>query len=181
MSKRQTSAALLSRRYARALFDLAVTKNTVDAVASELAAIAEASSSPALKGVFASPLVSAAQQRKVVGALTLSEMTQKFLGVLVANRRLSLIAPIAEAFTALARAHRGEAVVEITSAAPLSAEKQSALTQTLEKATKQKITLNQKVDASLLGGLVIRQGSKLLDLSLKGKLRRLTNLNTHAA
>lgn len=181
MSKRQTSAALLSRRYARALFDLAVAKNSVDAIASELTAIAEASATPALKGVFASPLVSAAQQKKVVGALKLSEITQKFLGVLVANRRLSLIAPIAEAFAALARAHRGEAMVEVISAAPLSPEKESALKQTLEKTTKQKITLTQKVDATLLGGIIIRQGSKLLDLSLKGKLRRLANLNTYAA
>lgn len=185
MSNRQTSSSLLARRYAAALFELAKAKNAVDAVAAELSALAKAAAEPSARAVFESPLISKQKQKQFVGkvatSLKFSEATQKFLDVLAENRRLNLIGGIAVAFEALARAHRGEAEVEVTSAKPLTAENKATLVKALEAATKNKITLTGKVDESLIGGLTIRMGSKQLDLSIKGKLERLISAQKRAA
>lgn len=179
MSKRQTSAALLSRRYAEALFDLATAQNAVPAVADSMASLKSALESESLKEIITSPLVSASQQKAAVATiakpLKLHALVERFCTVLAENRRLNLLPTIISAFKTLAQAARGESEVRVTTAQPLTDAARKKLVSVLEKKFGT-VSLVEKTDASLLGGMIIRHGSQLLDASLKGKLRRVKSI-----
>lgn len=185
MSNRQTSSLLLARRYANALFDLAKEKNAVDAVSADLATLSKAAETPSFDNLLNNPLISSEKQRKALEGLAasmkLSDTTQKFIAVLTKNRRLPLLLGAAEAFEALSRAHRGESAVQVTSATALKPEQKTAIQKSLESKLKTKVTLTEKVDASLIGGIVVKVGSRLLDMSIKGKLQRLASSQKRAA
>jgi F-type H+-transporting ATPase subunit delta len=168
----------LSGRYAHALFDLAVADKALDSVSASLnrlkAALAE---SAELKALVGSPLTS----RKAAGAaiaavsdqLGLDKLTRNFLGVLAANRRLNKLPAIIRDVAALAAARKGEVTALVTSAHPLTADQQAALAAKLKAGFKRDVALDITVDPGILGGLVVRIGSRMIDSSLKTRLSAL--------
>jgi F-type H+-transporting ATPase subunit delta len=168
----------LAQRYAAALFDLADERKELDQVANDLvrlrAAIAE---SPELQRLLASPLLNRDQQGKALAALIqrmdLGNTVRNFVGVVAHNRRLFALKSIIDAFLADLARRRGEVRAEVVSAHRLSDSQYSHLVDTLRRVVGGKVMVDTAVDPSLIGGLVVRVGSRQIDTSLKTKLLRM--------
>ena len=172
--------ASLSGRYATALFELARESNTLPQVEASLASVRQALDESAdFKALTTSPLVArgaaAAAVAGVAQSLKLDTTTTKFLGVLADNRRLAKLPQIISAFRALAAGHRGETTAQVTSAHPLSSDQVDALKQQLRTRLGRDVSVDLSVDSSLLGGLVVKIGSQMIDSSIKTRLNSLAN------
>lgn len=170
--------ASLSGRYATALFELARDSKALPQVEASLAAVRAALDESAdFKALTTSPLVSRGAAAKAVAAvapvLKLDATTAKFLGVLADNRRLGKLPQIIAAFRRLAAAHRGETTAEVISAHPLSSGQVDALKQQLRARIGRDVAVDLSVDPSLLGGLVVKIGSQMIDSSIKTRLNSL--------
>ena len=168
----------LSGRYATALFDLAREGRSIDAVAASLASLtAGLAESPDLRTVTTSPMIdraaAAATIQAVAGAMALDPLTTRFLGVLATNRRLSALPAIIRDFTTLTARSRGEITAEVTSAHPLDADQQAALKAKLRAGLGADAALVLNVDPEIMGGLIVRVGSRMVDSSLRTKLNSL--------
>jgi F-type H+-transporting ATPase subunit delta len=165
----------LAGRYAIALFDLAKESNEIDNVQASLAALAKALNESAdLKALVSSPIVGRAQAgaaiQAVASELGLDSLTTKFLGVLAANRRLSDVRGMMDAFRAIVAAHRGEVTAQVTSAHPLSADQLAELGVNLKNRVGRDVQIATHVDPAILGGLVVQLGSQLIDGSIRTRL-----------
>lgn len=170
--------ASLAGRYARALFDLATEGNALSAVESSVATLGAAlTQSSELKALTTSPVVSrkdaAAAVAGVASALKLDPLTSNFLGVLAGNRRLGELGNVVRAFAGLAAAHRGEVTAEVTSAHPLDDTQVQALKAQLKARTGRDVAVQLNVDPAILGGLVVKLGSRLFDSSIRTRLNTL--------
>jgi F-type H+-transporting ATPase subunit delta len=168
----------LATRYATALFALAREQRSLDAVARDLDAVAAAlAESDELRRLVATPLLSRAEQGRAVGLLAeqagLQDLTRRFLGVLAENRRLQALPAVVAAFRSLLAAERGEVEAEIVSAAPLTDEQVGAVEGGVRRFAGRQVRLTRKVDPGLLGGLVVRVGSRMVDASLRSRLVKL--------
>ena len=172
----QSQVALgLSGRYATALFDLAVEAGSLDAVGASLGILKDAlAGSDDLRTLVTSPMVSrkgaAAGVAGVAASLGTDSLTTNFLGVLAGNRRLAALPAIIRDFNALAAARRGEITARVTAAHALSADQQAALSAKLKAGLGRDVALDITVDPAILGGLVVRVGSRMIDSSLKTRL-----------
>ena len=172
--------ASLQGRYASALFDLASEQGNVSAVESDLESIGEAIRvSDDLAALIRNPRISrdaaAGAMNGIARLLKLSPLTQNFLGVLSGNRRLGKLPEIVRAFASIAAAQRGEVSAEVTSAHPLSAAQLSALSAKLKAREGKEVKLKASVDPAILGGLVVRIGSRQIDSSIRTRLNTLAN------
>lgn len=170
--------ASLAGRYASALFDLAVEQKQVTAVEGDLDRLGEAlAASPELKALIADPELSRAQTEGAILALAdylgTAPLTKSFLGVLAQNRRLSALPGMIRAFRAIAAAQRGEVTAEVTSAHPLDDAQLSALTRRLTAREGRDVKLKTEVDPSILGGLIVKIGSRQIDGSIRTRLNSL--------
>lgn len=162
-------------RYATALFELARDEKNVDAVKADLerfdALIAE---SPDLTRLVRSPVFSEDEQGKALAAVLakagISGIAANVLKLLVANRRLFVVRDVIKGFRALVARFKGEASAEVTVAEPLSDKNLDALKTALKAVTGKDVDLNVKVDPSIIGGLVVKLGSRMVDSSLRTKL-----------
>ena len=165
-------------RYATALFDLAVDRNVIDAVASDLQQLqAMISESADLRRLIHSPVFSRDQQRDAMAAVLtgagLSELGRNFVGVVAGNRRLFALEGMIGAYRGFVAKYRGEVSAEITSATPLSAAQRTAVEEALKQAIGSNVSIETDVDPNLIGGMVVRVGSRMVDSSLRTKLQRL--------
>jgi F-type H+-transporting ATPase subunit delta len=168
----------IAERYAGSLYELAVQFNTVDQVEAGLgrfeALLAE---SDDLTRMIRSPVFSAEEQFKAVAAIAdraeIGGLVGNFLRVVARNRRLFAVPAMIKAFRAIAADARGEVAAEVTSAHPLSAAQQDELKATLKGVTGKDVAIAATVDPTLLGGLVVKIGSRQIDTSLKTKLNSL--------
>jgi len=172
--------ASLQGRYAAALFDLAREQNLLSAVEADLEKVGAAlTASEDFGALIGNPRVSRDAAAKAVegvaGLLGLSPLTRQFLGVLAGNRRLSALPAVIRAFASIAAAHRGEVTAEVTSAYPLTDAQLSALTDKLQAREGRKVKLKPNVDPALLGGLVVRIGSRQIDSSIRTRLNSLAH------
>ncbi|MBU6267243.1 MAG: F0F1 ATP synthase subunit delta [Sphingomonadales bacterium] len=170
--------ASLQGRYASALFDLAAEQGAVTAVESDLESLGAAiTATPDLAGMIRNPRVSRADAARamdaVSGVIGLSPLTKNFLGVLAGNGRLSALPEIVRAFASIAAAQRGEVTAEVTSAHPLSDEQVSALAAKLKAREGKEVKITASVDPEILGGLVVRIGSRQIDSSIRTRLNSL--------
>jgi F-type H+-transporting ATPase subunit delta len=171
-------AAGLAQRYAGALYELADEGKALDSVLADLkkieAALAESAD---LRRAMNSPLLARKAQEAAVlavaQALGVGDLVRRFLGTLARNRRLSGFAVIAAAYRDLLAAKRGETTAEVTSAVALTDQQKAALEAALTGRAGRKIALDLKVDPRILGGLKVKVGSRLVDASLQGQLKRL--------
>ena len=172
--------ASLQGRYAAALFDLANESKAVAAVEKDLAALGSALTESAdLAELIRNPRLGRDAAATAIGGvaklLKVSPLTTKFLGVLAGNGRLSKLPQVVSAFAAIAAAARGEVTAEVTSAHPLSAAQTKALAAKLKEREGQDVKITASVDPDLLGGLVVKIGSRQIDSSIRTRLNSLAN------
>ncbi len=172
--------ASLAGRYAIALFELAREENQIDAVSASLAALRRAlTESPELRELIGSPLIGRQDQARAVGAVVgsmgLDPLTGNFVGVLAQNRRLAQLADVIRNFNLLAARHRGEITAEVTSARPLDDEQLDAIKQNLRTRMGRDINVELQIDPAILGGLVVKIGSQMIDSSIRTKLNTLAH------
>jgi F-type H+-transporting ATPase subunit delta len=165
-------------RYATALFELAQEAKSLDRVAADLDIFAAMlASSDDLTRLVRSPVFSSADQVRALDALFakagIAGLAANFIGLAARNRRLFAIADMIAAYRALMAAQRGEIAAEVTSAEKLSAPQVARLKAELKGAVGRDVLLAQKVDPSILGGLVVKVGSRMVDSSLATKLDNL--------
>lgn len=170
--------ASLSGRYAMALFELARDAKQIDAVSASLANIKTAlAESEEFRQLTSSPLVSRDEAIKTTAALTsalkVDDLTAKFLGTLATNRRLGQLGAVIRAFNLLAAQHRGETTAIVTSAHPLDDDQVASLKAKLKAELKRDVALDLNVDPEILGGLIVKVGSRQVDGSIRTKLNTL--------
>jgi len=168
----------LAERYAAALFELADESHALDAVAGDLRELrAMLDDSPDLVRLLRSPVLSRGEQGKAIAALAeragLSALTGNFLGVVAANRRLFAVPAMIEAYLKQLAERRGEVTAEVTVAQPLGEARHAALTEQLRRVVGARVAVEVKVDPALLGGMIVKVGSRMVDASLSSRLQRL--------
>ena len=170
--------ASLAGRYATALFGLARDEQQIDAVGRSLDAIEAANAQSAdFRALVTSPLVGRADAGKTIRALVpslgLDPITGRFLGVLADNGRLSELKSVIRIVRELASGHRGETKAELISAFPLGDDQIAALKAKLKARVGTDVLIDAQVDPNLLGGIVVRLGSQMIDASIATKLNTL--------
>ena len=151
------------------------------ALESDVAALAGALKDSAdLRAMIASPVFSRDEQSRAVHALAgkmkLSPVMTNTLGLLAQNRRLFVLPQLLATLTAMIADAKGEVTAEVTAAAELTKAQASKLAATLTKSVGKDVKLNVAIDESLIGGLIVKVGSKMIDTSIRSKLASLQNV-----
>jgi len=177
------AAAGVAGRYAKALLDLADDRRgtdpgATDRIGAELEALfALCRDNADMRSFIADPRFNAAIQRdrmfKILDAAGIKAEVRNLVGVLIANRRLSALPAVASAFGCLIAARRGQQTAEVTTAHALTDTQRAQIAARLTEAGFPNVRLSETVDKSILGGLIVRIGSRLYDNSIKSKLQRL--------
>ncbi len=170
----------LAGRYATALFELARDEKQLDSVGASLATLRQTlRDSDDFRELTSSPLISRDQATGAVAAtasaMGLDPITTNFLGVLAQNRRLGQLGAVIRTFNMLAANHRGETTAEVTSAHPLTDAQVKALQQNLRTRIGRDVAVDLSVDPTILGGLVVKIGSQMIDGSIRTKLNTLAH------
>ncbi|MGF1611324.1 MAG: F0F1 ATP synthase subunit delta [Kiloniellales bacterium] len=178
MAGEHSAVSGLAGRYASALLELAEDKHELDSVAADLRGLQQLiDDSEDLRRLLRSPLYSREQQAKALSAIIVKagvgDLTRRFVLIVAQNRRLFALPQMITAYLAELARRRGEVTAEVTAARPLSDAQQSKLTETLRRSVGAKVQVDLKVDPALIGGLVVRVGSRMIDSSLRTKLQKL--------
>ncbi|MEX2166110.1 MAG: F0F1 ATP synthase subunit delta [Methyloceanibacter sp.] len=177
VSEDQTPSGVTGR-YAIALFELAKEQRALDQVANDLERFNQAlDTSNDLTRLVKSPVFSAGEQGRALEAvldpLKIGGLTKNFLLLVARNRRLFAVPAMISAFRAMLARERGETSASVTAAAKLTETQVTALKQALKAALGKEIMLEERVDPTLLGGLVVKVGSRMIDTSLRTRLNSL--------
>jgi F-type H+-transporting ATPase subunit delta len=181
VADRAHSVSGVAERYASALFDLAREESAVATIEAELTGVQGLlDESDDLRRLIESPVFSAEEQQRAIGAIAdkagIKGLTGNFLRLIAQNRRLFALPGVIVAFRAMAAAERGEIAAEVTSAHELSDGQVAALKAALAESLGKDVTLSTRVDPAILGGLVVKVGSRMIDTSLR---TRLMTVKTH--
>ncbi len=168
----------VAARYATALLDLAEEQGATAGVEKDLDAFgALLNENGDLARLVRSPVFSADEQLRaltaVLDGIGITGLSANFLKLAAKNRRLFVVPDMIRAFRAELAVRRGEVTAEVTSAAPLGDAQVAALKEALKASTGKTVNISAKVDPSLIGGLVVKLGSRMIDTSLKTKLNSL--------
>lgn len=175
MATDQINTASMPGRYASALFELAKEQEAIARIEADLSHFdALLIESEDLRRLVASPVFAADDQGRALAAVLdrveIAGLTANFLQLITRNRRLFAVRRMIEAFKALAADHRGEITAEVTTAQPLNEEQTAALKQTLTDSVGKDVQLDVRVDPAILGGLIVKIGSRMIDSSLRTRL-----------
>ena len=178
MTSQLISGDLISDRYASALYDLTSEKKVVDNVLSDLENISEIiKNSKDLRFLFKSPLISPNDKLEILLQLmstqNLNDLSVNFLKVISKNKRFANLLSIINQYININAAKRGDVLADITSADELSKEQKINLKEQLKTILGEKLSLNYKVDNKIIGGLIIKVGSKMIDTSLGNKINKI--------
>ncbi len=167
----------IARRYARAVFDIAVASGDVDGWLRDLRSIQSFLGQADVSMLLENPAIPLAEKQAVVdqGLARLGQLQRNFVYVLIANGRVSQIDGIVAEFQRLVNDYRGVAVAEVTTAVPLDERETRVVAGQIEALLGKKVVLEKRVDPSILGGVVARIGDRLIDGSLAGQLAALRN------
>ncbi|MGI1662605.1 F0F1 ATP synthase subunit delta [Palleronia sp. KMU-117] len=170
----------IAARYATAVFELAKEENALDKLEGDVDALAGALAVSAdLRDVIASPIYSRDEQGAALGgvakALKLSGTMANTLSLMAAKRRLFVLPQLVTTLRDRLASERGEVTAEVTAATTLSAAQQKALSKALAASVGKNVKIKMAVDESLIGGLVVKVGSTMIDTSIKSKLAALQN------
>lgn len=173
-----TLSAGLAGRYAAALYAQAEASGLLDETVAQMFSLGQMiGESAEFRRVLDSPLYDIAQARRavlaVLGSAGYSTLVQNFVGVVVNNRRLRVLAAMVDTFAALVAARRGQISAQVATATALSPVQREQLRARLTEAGYSNVALLEQIDPSLLGGMVLRIGARLYDTSLKSRLQRL--------
>jgi F-type H+-transporting ATPase subunit delta len=175
LAEQNSVVTQIARPYAAALFDLAKAEGSVDAVEAGLNDLqAMAGESEDFRRFLRSPVISADAKAgaaaAILGKASLPATVANFVNVVARNGRLFALPAIIKGFKQLAAEQRGEISADVTSATPLTDAQRKSLADTLKGKVGKTVTLTEHVDPSLIGGLVVKVGSQMIDSSLKTKL-----------
>ncbi len=181
MSSSASLTSGVAGRYATALFEISKESNTLDQVEADLLAFQGAlDESPDLRGVISSPVFSREDQGNAIEAIAarmgLGATVANTLRLMAQNRRLFVVPGMITQVMALIAADRGEVTAEVTAAKPLTDEQIASLKDALQKSVGKDVKLDVTVDAGLIGGLVVKIGSRMIDSSIRSKLASLQNV-----
>ena len=168
----------IAGRYASALYDLADEAQVLDAVADDVRGLLQAlADSPELTKLVRSPLIERDVQGRAMAAVLekagVQDLLRRFTGVVTNNGRLFVLPEMAKGYLAELSRRRGEVTAEVTAASEIDDEQKQAIIAALKPYAGDKVTLDVNVDPSLIGGLVVRVGSRMIDSSIRSKLQRL--------
>lgn len=180
MATDDTSVSGVAGRYATALFELARDQKSIDSVRADVDKFAGLlADNPDLARLVRSPVFTAQEQGKALDAVLakagIGGIAANFLRVLTANRRLFAVSDVIRAFRVLVAKFRGEATADVTVAEPLNDKNLDALKASLKSVTGKDVDLNVNVDPSIIGGLIVKLGSRMVDSSLRTKLNSIKN------
>jgi F-type H+-transporting ATPase subunit delta len=178
VSSKSAGTKGLAERYAAALYGLAEERKALDEVAGDLRSVqAMLTESEDFRRLVASPILSREDQQKGLAAIAakagLSEATANFLGLVAGNRRLFALDDMIAAYLARLAAARGEVSAQVVSAKTLTENQSSALQAALKKVVGKEVAVEAKIDPTILGGLIVKIGSRMVDSSVRSKLQRL--------
>ena len=178
MASDEAAGSGLAGRYASALFELAGEQKALDQVAGELSALKRViAESEDMRRFIRSPLYGREDQTRVMAAIldkaSAGDLTRRFVMVVAHNRRLFALPRMIDAFLAELAHRRGEVTAQVMAAYDLSEIQKDALLTALRQAIGSKVKMDLKIDKGLIGGLVIKVGSRMIDTSLRSKLQRL--------
>ncbi|NJM82469.1 MAG: F0F1 ATP synthase subunit delta [Tabrizicola sp.] len=180
MSEPASISLGIATRYATALFELAKEEGALTALETDTTALAEALAASAdLRDVIASPVVSREDQGRAVAAIAakmgLGPLMTNTLALMAEKRRLFVLPQLLSNLADQIAAEKGEVTAEVTAATALSAAQSKKLAETLKARVGKTVKLKTTVDESLIGGLVVKLGSTMIDTSVKAKLAALQN------
>ncbi|MCY4310540.1 MAG: F0F1 ATP synthase subunit delta [Rhodospirillaceae bacterium] len=178
MASESTHTSGIAERYATALYDMADETKQLDVVAKDLRDLkALLMESEDLRRLIRSPLIAREDQTKAITAVMrkagASDLTRRFVGVVGRNKRLFALSGMINAFLYALAVRRGEETAHVSSAVALSDHQHASLSEALIKAIGSKVRIETEVDPSLIGGLVVRVRSRMIDSSIKTKLQRM--------
>lgn len=180
MANSASISADIAGRYAQALFDLVRDSGGIDALSTQIDELAKAcDASKDLRDLTVSPLYDRSQQEAAIGALAgrmgLAPELANTLRLMARNRRLFTLPQFIARLRGLIADARGEVTADVVSALALSDEQQARLAKTLSAKTGKKVKLNARVDEALIGGMIVKLGSQMIDSSIRSKLASLQN------
>ena len=178
MASQLASGDLVSDRYASALYDLAAEKKLVDPVVEDLSNLKNIlKDNKELSLVVKSPLITSTDKFNIFESLlkkiNANELTSTFLKVIEKNKRFSNLASIITQFMNINSQKRGDVLADITSAGELNDDQKNNITNQLKSILGDKLSLSFDVDKSIMGGLIVKVGSKMIDTSLANKINKL--------
>ena len=178
MAAQHSGTAGLAARYAAALLELADEAKQLDSVAADLKTVrAMIDGSADLRRLLRSPVLSRAEQGKAMAAVLqqagVGDLLRRFVGLVAENRRLFALPAMIDAYLAELARRRGEVTAEVTAARPLDDRQRQAVAEAVQRAVGGRVSLDVRVDPALIGGLVVKVASRMVDSSLRRKLQRL--------
>ena len=180
MSETASISSGIAGRYATALFELAREAGELAALEADIEALSEALAGSAdFTALIGSPIYSREDQGRAIAAIAqkmgLSAITASTLGLMAQNRRLFVLPALLDALAGLIAAEKGEIGAEVVSAKKLTRAQETRLAAALKAAVGKDVNIETAVDESLIGGLVVKLGSKMIDTSIKARLANLQN------
>ncbi len=180
MAESASFSSGIAGRYATALFEIARDSKALSAVEGELDAVAAALDASAdLRDLVSSPVYSRGDQGAAMAAISkkmgLSSTVGNTIALMASKRRLFVLPQVISAVKAMAAAERGEVTAEVTAAKALTKAQEGDLAMSLKAATGKDVSIKLTVDESLIGGLIVKVGSRMIDSSIRSKLSNLHN------
>lgn len=163
-------------RYARAILDLAVENRVTDVVEKDMRSIVETfADSLELREMLASPVIKNSEKKQALTSIFAGghDISEGMIGMLVDNKRVSLLNEVAEKYIILNEQLKGEGVAFVTTAVPLTAELEKKILKQIESMTGNKVVIENKIDESIVGGFILRVGDLQYDASISNKLNNL--------
>ena len=180
MSEPASISAGIAKRYATAIFEIAQENKNLDGLETSIADLGTALADSAdLRSLITSPLISRDEQQASISAIankmSLAPVMQQSLALMAQKRRLFVVPQLIAVLGDMLAEERGEVVAEVTSAKALTKTQADKLAKTLAERVGKTVTINATVDESIIGGLVVKVGSKMIDSSIRSKLNSLQN------
>ena len=178
MTSKISSGDMISDRYGSALYDIAAENKCIEEILNDFESVEKVmNESSELRHVIRSPLVNSDEKLnillKIFSQLNFNNLTTTFLKVLDNNKRISNISSIILKFKKINSEKRGDIVASVTSANELSEDDKNNITNQLKSSLGQKLSLNFDVDKDIIGGLIVKVGSKMIDTSIANKINKL--------
>ena len=180
VSEPASISAGIADRYATAIFEIAEENKSLDSLESGISDLSAAlNESEDFRTLIQSPLIARSEQRGAIMAIAekmgLEESLKNALGLMADRRRLFVLPQLLRALRDRIATSRGEVTADVVTAQELSADQKKKLAETLKSNVGKTVTLNTTVDESLIGGMIVQVGSKMIDTSIRSKLSQLQN------
>ena len=180
MSEPASISAGIAERYATAIFEIAEENKSLESLESGINDLSAAlNESEDFRTLIQSPLIARSEQRGAIMAIAekmgLEESLKNALGLMADRRRLFVLPQLLRALRERIATSRGEVTADVITAQELSADQKKKLAETLKSNVGKTVTLNTAVDESLIGGMIVQVGSKMIDTSIRSKLSQLQN------